>query len=33
MNGFHRPTVVTVLILVLALFVAYHLTLGRKKSA
>jgi hypothetical protein len=31
MNGFHKPTLMTVLVVVVVLFVVYHFTLGRKR--
>lgn len=33
MSGFHRPTLVTVAVLVVILFVVYHVALGRKRSS
>lgn len=32
MPSIHRPTLVTVLVAVVVLFVAYHFLLGRKKG-
>jgi len=32
MKGFHKPTLMTVVVVVVVLFVVYHITLGRKKG-
>jgi len=30
MKGFHKPTLMTVIVVVVVLFAVYHFTLGRK---
>lgn len=33
MNGFHKPTVMTVVVFVVVAFIVYHFVLGRKKAS
>lgn len=33
MDGFHKPTVGAVIVVVIVLLVAYHVLLGRKRAA
>lgn len=32
MSGFHKPTLLTVAVVVVVLFVVYHMVLGRKRG-